>query len=32
MQIKNEVFDERCKVLHTELKINPKFTIGKSAD
>ena len=24
MQIKNEIFDERCKVLHTELKINTK--------
>ena len=24
MQIKIEIFDERCKVLHTELKINTK--------
>ena len=24
MQIKNEIFDERCKVLHTELKVNTK--------
>ena len=24
MQFENEIFDERCKVLHSELKINTK--------